>query len=120
MLNNPNTKFIFIIFSFLLLTGCSTNTGNKNNGNAPDSNGTNSKKVYKRFDLETNLYGKPEKYVRELLGEPDKVQELIAINTTWWHYKSLTYKDNPNILDTWTLIRFDAWTNGKVNDIQYK
>lgn len=78
--------------------------------------------MYKRMDLETILYGKPKSYVQELLGKPDKEQELGAINRYYYYYNNLTYSADPSKPDNTVIIGFDNWlpAAGKVDFVKFQ
>jgi outer membrane protein assembly factor BamE (lipoprotein component of BamABCDE complex) len=106
--------FLIILPICVFFTQC--NSGNKKVVNS------NGQELYKRMDLETILYGKPKSYVQELLGKPDKEQELGAINRYYYYYNMRTYSLDPAKPDNTVIIGFDDWlpASGKVDFVKFK
>jgi len=111
-----------ILFSTLIICFFScNNTIKKNDINETQIIENNmEQKLYSRSEFEELFYGKPEDFVIERLGTPDREQELFAISKIWYWYKERTYNGTVNNIDKFVLVRFDKFVDGKVDEIEFK
>ncbi len=104
--------------TIILLLSCQSNKNN--NDSKKEFYNSENQKIYERVEFETIFWGKREDYVKKVLGSPDRVKELVAIDVTWWYYQERTYYSSPERIDNVVKVRFDKWVYGDVSEIVYE